>query len=113
MSKRTWVYTSGGNPLSEPIEVGADFENAPGKVLDRVDVSYMDGLRATDGTDISSKRKRREYMHVNGLADTSDFKEHWVKAAKRRDEVLSGNSDTKERREIIGRALYAAKGKRR
>jgi hypothetical protein len=32
-------------------------------------------LRAMDGTDISSRKKRREYMARHGVTDASDFKE--------------------------------------
>ena len=34
----------------------------------------FDGLRTTDGVDISSRRKRREYMAATGTTDPSDFR---------------------------------------
>ena len=70
---------------------------------------YMDGTRATDGTDIGSRRKRRDYMRRNDLADTSDFTEHWKKAEKARENFMGDAQSTRERRETIGRALYEAK----
>jgi hypothetical protein len=53
------------------------------------DRSY-DGLRAQDGTDISSRSKQREYMKRNGLASPDDFKETWAKAEAKRDEYRQG-----------------------
>lgn len=110
------VYTHGGQPLAEPIEVAPEWENPEPKSVLRVDVSYMDGVRATDGTDISSKAKRREYMHRKGLADTSDFDApggHWEKKAKEREHILSGEADTRWRKQTIGELLYQAKRKPR
>lgn len=72
----------------------------------RADVSYMDGVRAVDGTDISSKRKRREYMKVNSLADADDFKGVWSSAEKERAAIRSGEIDRKARREAVERAIH-------
>lgn len=107
------VYPSDG---TEPYEVPEEWENPEPKSVLRVDVSYMDGVRATDGTDISSKAKRREYMHRKGLADTSDFDApggYWEKKAKEREHILSGEADTKWRKQTIGELLYQAKRKPR
>lgn len=48
------------------------------------DSSYKD-MRATDGTDISTRTKHREYMRTNGLGTIDDFKETFAAAEKRRD----------------------------
>lgn len=104
-----YVYTAEGC-----IEVGEDWQPTvedDAKTHVAVDL-YMDGVRATDGTDIGSRAKRREYMKRNDLVDSSDFTEHWEKAKAQRDRVNSGEADTKERREIIGRALHEAKSRR-
>jgi hypothetical protein len=105
MTRRRWVYTEGGRPLPEPVEVGEDFRNTPGYVAPFTD-AYMDGAVATDGTDISSRRKREAYMKANNLADLSDFTQHLEKAAKQREAVFTGQHDREARREALGRALH-------
>ena len=71
---------------------------------------FYEGAKATDGTDIGSRRKHREYMHANNLTTADDFTETWKKAEQRRaaeradPSVDAGN---RERREQIGRAAYA------
>jgi predicted nucleic acid-binding Zn ribbon protein len=55
---------------------------------------YYDGLRATDGTDISSRSKHREYMRRNGLTTADDFKGTWEKAAKEREAYRQGKAGT-------------------
>lgn len=42
-------------------------------------------LTATDGTDLSSRRKHREYMAHHGLAMADDFKGSWARAAAERE----------------------------
>jgi hypothetical protein len=62
------------------------------------DRSY-DGLRATDGTDISTRAKHREYMKLNNLATVDDFKETWSKAQEQRDRYRQSGG-TFSRRDI-------------
>lgn len=38
---------------------------------------FMEGSVATDGTDIGSRAKRREYMRREGATDASDYKPGW------------------------------------
>lgn len=51
------------------------------------DSSY-DGLRATDGTDISSRSKHREYMRMHGLTTADDFQGSWAKAQAAREQYM-------------------------
>jgi hypothetical protein len=113
MTKRRWVYTQGGEALPEPVEITEDWSDTPRQPL-RVDVSYMDGLATVDGQDISSKRKRREYMRANNVTDTSDFQDTWAKAAKEREAYRSGATVRASMREALGRAEYqlSKKGRR-
>lgn len=118
MSRRRYIFTQGGQPIRDEngnpthIEVTDDWSDTPRQPI-RVDVSYMDGLATTDGKDISSKRKRREYMHVNNLADPSDFTNTWAKAAKERDAYRRGETKNPATREALGRAAYQLAQKRR
>jgi hypothetical protein len=74
---------------------------------------YMDGIAATDGTDISSRRKRNEYMRRNRLADADDFKGEWAKAEEKRTTFYQGEHDHKARREALGRAAYQLQQRKR
>lgn len=55
---------------------------------------------------INSRTKHRAYMKANNLTTADDFTETWAKAAKEREEVMSGRADRVKRREAIGRALH-------
>lgn len=63
-----------------------------------------DDLRATDGVDISSRRKHREYMKRNNLTVADDYRNEWKQAAKRRVEFFAGRDPT--RREDIERSIH-------
>jgi hypothetical protein len=67
--------------------------------------SHYDGVRSpVDGSDIGSRRKRRDHMRRHGLADFDDFKGIWEKEAKVREaEFQPGN---RERREDVERAIH-------
>jgi hypothetical protein len=48
------------------------------------DRSY-DGLRAPDGSDISSRSKHKAYMKATGLTTADDFQGSWSKAKEQRE----------------------------
>lgn len=54
--------------LNEAPPLPQEAKNAP-IMIDR----FMEGHVAQDGTDIGSRRKRRDYMKETGAADASDF----------------------------------------
>ena len=96
------------------VEVGSDWTDTERRAQTATEGLTYDGVRATDGTDISSKRKRREWMKENNLADTDDFKGTWAKAEQERAKYYTGQHDTRELRETVGRAAYEhRKGKKR
>ena len=94
--KRRWLY----RPGEPPVELAADWSPTPRTEL--MTGTHYEGVRATDGTDLSSRRKHSEYMRRNGLALASDFKNTWEQAAKER----ASNFDQKARREAVARAVY-------
>lgn len=51
---------------------------------------HYDGLRAQDGTDISTRAKHREYMRANNLTTADDFAQTWAKAAEQREARIAG-----------------------
>ena len=83
MTRRRWIQD---RTTGELIEVTpnhqAELRTDSGALWG--DRSY-DGLRATDGTDISSRTKHREYMKANGLTTVDDFQNSWAKAQEQRD----------------------------
>jgi hypothetical protein len=46
---------------------------------------HYDGLKATDGTDISTRSKHRDYMRANNVTMADDFKDTWAEAQAQRD----------------------------
>lgn len=67
---------------------------------------YYDGLRATDGTDISTRTKHREYMKANNLTTIDDFEPQWKREAEKRDRYYRGERGTGAiTRDDVGRAI--------
>lgn len=80
-----------------------------------ISYSHLDGLRATDGTDISTRAKRDEYMRQNGLAHLEDYREALPKAREARERFFRGEDPAirRELRETVGRAAYQLQTQRR
>lgn len=89
MSRRRFLYTMGGAPLTEPIEVTPDFQPTGDRMPLFTD-RFMEGDKAPDGTDIGSRQKRRDWMKATGSADHSDFTNHWQRAASERSAPIPG-----------------------
>lgn len=63
---------------------------------------FMEGAQAQDGTDIGSRRKRREYLQREGLTDANDYSPGYAEKVRRKqDEAVS-----KSVRETVGRVVY-------
>lgn len=111
--RRRYVYRR--NPETgqvEPVEVGEEYAPADVRAPVYSDL-YMDGVRATDGTDISSRQKRNEWMKRNNFVDVSDCQGMWAKAAKEREAISQGKHDKAARREAIGRAIHQLEHRRK
>lgn len=113
MTVRRFIYTQGGVPLPEPIEVTDEWRQPDSGPKCTSEEEIYGRLQATDGTDISSRTKRERYMRANGLADAGDFKETWSKAQKDREAYRRGEKVNPERREALGRIAYQMEQKRR
>jgi hypothetical protein len=61
---------------------------------------HYEGLGATDGTNVGSRTKHREYMKSNNLALTSDFKNTWAQAAQERQTLRAGESSNERKRDV-------------
>lgn len=66
---------------------------------------HYDGMRATDGADISTRAKHRDYMRRNDLTTIDDFKQEWADAPRKRELEAQ-----KERRENVERAIHHLEG---
>lgn len=85
----------------EPVSLAL---NAP-VLMDR----FYENTAATDGTDIGSRRKHREYMKRTGLAPTSDFSPGWYEKQRRG----MAQEQHKERREAVARATWEVLDRRK
>lgn len=116
MSRKRWIYTEGGRPLPEPIEVSEDWKD-PGiaaPLRSEAEV-YGNVTPATDGTPLDSRTKHRNYMKRNNLTMAEDFTGTWEKASKEREAFQRGESQS-HRRELaddVGMAIYETRRNRR
>jgi hypothetical protein len=64
----------------------------PSRALDALtsDAIY-DGLKASDGTDISTRAKHRAYMKERNLTTVDDYTETWARAAREREQTMAGH----------------------
>ncbi len=69
---------------------------------------HYDGLRAHDGSDISSRTKHREYMRRNGLTMTSDFTNTWKETEKQREQLRTASFQDNELRKEVASQVYTA-----
>lgn len=101
-TKGRTVYTSGGEPLPEPIEVGAEWSDAQSRAQTPTEELTYGGIKATDGTPINSKKKHREYLKQNGLAMAGDYSESF------RERVIASRDreETKAIREAVDRSVH-------
>lgn len=79
----------------EMVEVGSEWQpsDRPGPVRKSEEEIYGK-VTATDGTDLSTKRRHREYMQANGLTMADDYKgESWSKAKAEREAYRNGTSE--------------------
>lgn len=74
---------------------------------------HYNDLKATDGTDISSRAKHREYMKRNNLATADDFKETWKRAEAQREAYYQGKGQYAVTGRDIAQAIEQLKSKGR
>ena len=104
MTRRRFVWD---RELDTLVEVSPDYEQ-PGRNDARdsfTSDSIYDGLHATDGSDISTRTKHREYMRKHGLTTADDFKETWKQDEARRNDYRTGKRGTVTKYDV-GRAIH-------
>lgn len=116
MSRRRFLYTQGGQPLPEPVEVSEDFSDAPRPTGDglKFELEQVQGMK---GERFGSRGAFDRYLSKNDLALHSDTASHVAKKQAERARAFTPGAgyDSKQRREDIGRALYQleTRGKRK
>jgi len=71
--------------------------NAP-ILMDR----FYENTKATDGTDIGSRRKHRAYMRDRGLAPTDDFSPSWYESQAK----AKARENQRDLHETVARATH-------
>lgn len=97
MTRRRYIQD---RHTGELIEVTSDYQaplrNDAGALWgDR----HYDGARASDGSDISTRSKHREYMKLNNVTTVDDFKDTWAKAREQRERLYT-QGGTFSRRDV-------------
>ena len=67
---------------------------------------HYDGLKATDGTDISTRAKHRAYMKANNLTTMDDFQSTFNKAREKRDAYFTTGKGGATSRDDVARAIH-------
>lgn len=110
MTRRRWRQ----DPVThELIEVDVDAPRDVGRQGDATlwnDRHYAD-LRTTDGVDISSRTKHRQYMKQHGLTTYDDYSGEFARRTADRERYLSGERGGVSR-QAIERALYESARRR-
>lgn len=84
-------------PDGELVEVDRDYVAVTRASNRYVGDSHYDGLRSTDGENISTRTKHREYMKRHGLATMDDFKGEFIRAGERRHRFMTEGYDPTRR----------------
>lgn len=61
---------------------------------------HYEGMTTTDGKDISSRSKHRQYMRETGMTTFDDYKETFAKKQAERDAYHMGQRGSVDRRDI-------------
>lgn len=95
MARRKYIYDE---ELGEMVEVTP--QRASMNARDRGALwndRHYDGMQATDGTDISTRSRHREYMKRHGLTTADDFSSSWERQREAREKYYQqGGSFRKE-----------------
>ncbi len=71
---------------------------------------HYDGLKAPDGSDISTRSKHRDYMKANGVTMADDFKQTWSQAKEQREKFYTKGGSFS--RGDIERAMYQVQNRK-
>lgn len=98
------------------VEVSADWTDAERRAPHLTEGVEYSNLRATDGTPIDSRKKRRDYMAAMGATDASDYSPEFRERRRKENEAyMRGDAPGQKegRIEAIKRAIYEVNSRRR
>lgn len=105
MTRKTWHYDEElGKMVEGPGTPRIDGHSGDGwRFSDR----HYDGLVAPDGTNISSRKRHREYMRAHNLTTMDDFRETWKQSVKEREAFFTGRDrrESEQRKRDIAEAI--------
>lgn len=112
MSRRRYVWDAVAGRL---VEVSPEFVGQRRSEGRKSEEEVYGHITATDGTDLSTKRRHREYMQTHNLTIADDFRQTWDSAAKEMKSAQTPGSgyDARARREDLGRAMHELRSRRR
>lgn len=112
MSRRRYRWDAERNCL---VEVGVDYTGQRRNEGLKSEEEVYGHIAATDGTDLSTRKRHREYMKEKGLCLSDDFKGEWDRREVEMKKAVTPGSgfDSKERREQMGRIHYELKSRAR
>jgi hypothetical protein len=93
----------------ECVEVGADWTDTERRAQTITEELVYGKIQSTDGEDLSSRKKHREYMKRNGVTLASDYSDEYRQRAESRKEM----QESKTVREAVERAWHNHTEKRR
>jgi hypothetical protein len=102
---RKWIYKPSHPKANERGFVAwEDYGGSEARAVDAPILMdrFYENTKATDGTDIGSRRKHREYMKATGLAPTGDFSPQFYENQKKSERL----ADAKDRRETLAKATW-------
>jgi hypothetical protein len=94
------------NPATGRLVEVAIPREPPAKVHIQTDTGY-EGLRSSEGHDLSTRKRHREYMQQKGYAMMSDFAEEWREKAAQRADFFTTGGDHEGRLQNIEEAIDA------
>jgi hypothetical protein len=80
------------------VRVDADWTDAERRAETLTEEIVHGNTKTTDGVDISSRKKRRDYMRAVGVADAGDFSNDWY---ARRKKDIGTDQDRQRKSDII------------
>jgi hypothetical protein len=101
--RRKFIYDRKADKM---VEVSLDYQPETRQDGSLWNDRHYENLKATDGTDISSRSKHREYMKRNGLTTADDFTNEWKKSAEKRADYFQGRGGGAVSREDVARAIH-------
>jgi hypothetical protein len=96
---RRFVYTQNGAPLPEPIEVGADWSDAPASTGDGLSTQLAQGVQMPDGSYVTSRAEYARYLRQHNAVPESEVSPEFtarVRADAERERKASIKADVVE-----------------